>query len=132
MAIAAAEKESKVASVVRIGGNSGRNAAGVLLVFELARIDADGIVESLKKAAGHGLKPHRGSLAGDQALPIHVELVPLCLTAKDRMVFKDEAGLLRARSPFCGALVEERRRKTANAAADDHAIIGFVGLLDRR
>src|SRR5208282_1731028 len=85
-----AEKKPKIASVVGIGGHAGRDSTGVLLIFELTGIDADGIVESLEETPWHWLEPHRGSLAGDQMLAIHVELVSLRLSAKDRMVFEDE------------------------------------------
>jgi hypothetical protein len=51
-------------------------------------------------------------------LSIHVELVALRLAAKDRMIFQHPARSLRPGSPP----IEERRRKTADAATYNYAI----------
>jgi len=104
--------------------------------LKLPWIDPDRIIKMLEKASRHRLKPHRRSLARDQALSIHLEFVALCLSTKDGVVFEHKTRSLCARSFGARSfrvhcpLVEKRRRQTADAPAHNHAVKGFTGVLD--
>src|ERR1700733_6879571 len=120
------EEETEIASVACIRSHARRNSACLPLVLKLAWIDPHRIVKMLKKTSRHRLKPHRRSLARDQALSVHVEFVALGLSTKNRMVFKHQARSLRA----LRTLAKQCRRKTADAATHDYAVKGFAGVLD--
>ncbi len=61
-----AEEEAEIAPVSGIRSHARRDAAHVLLILKLPRIDPYRIIKMLEKASRHRLKPHRRSLACDQ------------------------------------------------------------------
>src|SRR6267154_1235373 len=60
----------------------------------------------------------------DQPLSVHFKFVLLRFTAKDRMIFQDQASLTLAGKP----LKKQRSSKSADAAANHHAIVYFSGV----
>src|SRR5439155_10196401 len=74
--------------------------ADVFLIVKTRRMQADGIVEPRDEAVWIRHQIDRGALVGVQACSIHQEFVLLCLAAKNRMIFENEAGSTGAGIPL--------------------------------
>lgn len=110
------------AGVGGIGDVHCAQLCGQWLMVEAFAVEAHGAIERVERRAGKRREEHGRALRRDEAVAVDLELVAAGLAAKDGVVLEDEAGL-------AGRVLHEslRRGKSADASADDDAIVSLLG-----